>query len=91
MGALGAVGKFAGPGLVALSTGLAALGTAPVLLGLAGVALAAIGLGYALNLAAPAIKEVGTAVTNIFTILSKNSLLCILLSSYLLLHLHSQT
>jgi len=70
MGALGAVGKFAGPGLVALSTGLAALGTAPVLLGLAGVALAAIGLGYALNLAAPAIKEVGTAVTNIFTILS---------------------
>ena len=75
MFALAAVGVPAGTGLTALGTGLSAFGQAMKLLGPAGLAYAAaglallvgslIGIGFALNLAAPAIEAFGNIVIGV--------------------------
>ena len=73
--ALAAVGPPAGTGLAALGTGLAAFGQAMKALGPTGLAYAAaglallvgslIGIGFALNLAAPAIEAFGNIVIGV--------------------------
>ena len=73
--ALAAVGPPAGTGLAALGTGLAAFGQAMKALGPMGLAYAAaglallvgslIGIGFALNLAAPAIEAFGNIVIGV--------------------------
>jgi hypothetical protein len=71
MGVLAAVGKVAGPGLTALGVALNAFGAAMLTgvgaLGLAALVVGAIGLGFALNLAAPAIEAFGTVITAVFS------------------------
>jgi hypothetical protein len=75
MGVLGAVGPLASAGLKALAGGLTAFGIAMMsgvaALGLAALIAAAIGLGYALNLAAPAIEAFGKGIAAIFDSFSK--------------------
>ena len=70
MGIIGAVGEFAAAGLTALAAGLEALGGAMLTgvgaLGLAALIAGAIGLGFALNLAAPAIEAYGKVFTAVF-------------------------
>ena len=73
--ALAAVGPPAGTGLAALGTGLLAFGQAMEKLGLAGLGYAALGLGlltlslmgigFALNLAAPAIEAFGNIIIGV--------------------------
>jgi hypothetical protein len=75
MFALAAVGVAAGTGITALGTGLAAFGQAMKTLGPAGLAYAAaglallvgslIGIGFALNLASPAIEAFGNIIIGV--------------------------